>query len=166
MGTTQERYSRRGVSRFYFLKAIAAPNNVPTRAELGTTNGTDLSAFISDVEGFALENTAIDTPDMASSFTSNIPGENKADNSSFTFYEDKGSDTLEALLSQGVEGFVVILRKGDIQLTPASRSMEVFPVRVGSRSATYTAANEPAKFKVSFNITSEPAQDLAVPAAS
>lgn len=149
---------RRGVTKFFFLDKITS-GGVPSREDLAA--GTDLSAFISDVEGFALENTPIETPDMASDFTSNIPGEDKADNSSLTFYEDKVSDTIEELLSKGTEGYVVILRKGDVA---TSKSMDSFPVRVGSRSATYTAGAEPAKFKVSFNITDRPQLDAAVPA--
>ncbi|MXM62159.1 hypothetical protein GR925_01505 [Streptomyces sp. HUCO-GS316] len=160
---SQQRFTRRGTTKFYFLKDIAATNLVPTRAELGGTNGTDLSPAISDIEGFAVENTPIDTPDLATEFTGNIPGEDKADNSSLTFYEDKVSNDLEALLAKGTEGYVVILRKGDI---PGSKSMDIFPVRVGSRSSTYTTAAEPAKFKVSFNVTDKPIQDAAVPAAA
>ncbi|GAQ68606.1 hypothetical protein T45_00317 [Streptomyces turgidiscabies] len=154
---------RRGVTKFLFLKAVRADDNVPVRPELVSPNATELSAAISDIEGWALENTAIDTPDMASEFTSNIPGEDKADNSSLTFYEDKVDDTLESLLSKGVEGYVVIFRKGDI---PGSKSMDIFPVRVGSRAAAFTASAEPAKFKVSFAITAEPTLDAAIPAAA
>ncbi|WP_274558051.1 hypothetical protein [Streptomyces spiramyceticus] len=163
MSTTQQRFMRRGVTKFYFLKQIAAQNNIPIRTELSDTNATTLSGAISDIEGWALENAPIDTPDMASEFTSNIPGEDKADNSAFTFYEDRVDDTLETLLSKGVEGFVVILRKGDVA---GSKSMDIFPVRVGSRSASYTTATEPAKFKVSFGITDKPVLDAAVPAAA
>ncbi|ELP61511.1 hypothetical protein PV735_32105 [Streptomyces turgidiscabies] len=163
MAITQQRYMRRGVTKFLFLKAVRADDNVPVRPELVSPNATELSAAISDIEGWALENTAIDTPDMASEFTSNIPGEDKADNSSLTFYEDKVDDTLESLLSKGVEGYVVIFRKGDI---PGSKSMDIFPVRVGSRAAAFTASAEPAKFKVSFAITAEPTLDAAIPAAA
>ncbi|MFM9596223.1 hypothetical protein ACKI1J_40770 [Streptomyces scabiei] len=160
---SQQRFTRRGTTKFYFLKDIAAKDLIPTRSELGGTNGTDLSPAISDIEGFAVENTPIDTPDLATEFTGNIPGEDKADNSSLTFYEDKVSNDLEALLAKGTEGYVVILRKGD---TPGSKSMDIFPVRVGSRSSTYTTAAEPAKFKVSFNVTDKPIQDAPVPAAA
>ncbi|WP_345036003.1 hypothetical protein [Streptomyces sannanensis] len=161
MATTQ-RFMRRGVTKFYFLKAIAAETNIPTRTELGAANGTDLSGAISDIEGFGLENSPIDTPDMGSAFTSNIPGEDKAENSALTFYEDKTGDTIETLLSKNTEGFVVILRKGD---QPDSKSMDIFPVRVGSRSPSYTTGTEPAKFKVSFAITALPTLDAAVPTA-
>ncbi|MGW0822515.1 phage tail tube protein [Streptomyces sp. NPDC002845] len=170
MAVTQQRYMRRGVTKFLFLKAIEASTNIPTRPELGSPNGTDLSAAISDIEGWALENTAIDTPDMASEFTSNIPGEDKADNSSLTFYEDKIDGTLESLLSKGVEGYIVILRKGDIAGSEGdsvgSKPMDIFPVRVGSRAAAFTASAEPAKFKVSFAVTAEPTLDAAIPAAA
>ncbi|MGW6238369.1 phage tail tube protein [Streptomyces sp. NPDC055094] len=161
MAGQPQRFMRRGVTKFLFLTTIQASTGVPGRPDL--TAGTDVSAAVADVEGFALENTPLETPDMASEFTGNIPGEDKADNSSLTFYEDKEDEALEALLSKGVEGWVVILRKGDV---PESKSMDVFPVRVGSRSPSYTTAAEPAKFKVSFNITSKPIQDVAVPAKS
>ncbi|WP_455711003.1 phage tail tube protein [Streptomyces cinereoruber] len=157
--TTQKRFMRRGVSKFFFLTTIANPKNGPTRAEIAA--GTELSDRISDVEGWALENTPIDTPDMGTDYTSSIPGEDKAENSALTFYEDREDSSVETLLSKGVEGYVVILRKGDI---PASPSMDTFPVRVGARSASYTTAAEPAKFRVSFNITSKPALDSAIPA--
>ncbi|MET9353610.1 hypothetical protein ABZY14_11500 [Streptomyces sp. NPDC006617] len=161
MSTTQQRFMRRGTTLFYFLQKIASDDNIPTRAELGPTNATNLSDTISDVEGWSLENTPIDTPDMGSTFATTIPGEDKADNSSLTFYEDKVSDEIETLLSKGVIGFIAILRKGDV---PQSKSLDVFPVRVGSRSPSYSTASEPAKFKVTFGITDEPTLDAAVPA--
>ncbi|MQY11459.1 hypothetical protein SRB5_15770 [Streptomyces sp. RB5] len=159
--TTQKRFMRRGVTKFFFLTTLAGLTSGPTRVEL--TAGTDLSAKISDVEGFALENSPIETPDMATDYTGSIPGEDKAENSALTFYEDQVDDSVETLLPKGAEGYIVILRKGDV---PQSKSMDAFPVRVGSRSATYTVAAEPAKFKVSFNITAKPALDLPVPATA
>ncbi|GAA0695050.1 hypothetical protein GCM10010193_57210 [Kitasatospora atroaurantiaca] len=164
MASTQQRFMRRGITRIYFLKTIAAPTNVPTRAELTTGPGsTDLSKQVSDVEGWSLENSPIETPDLGSKFSTSIPGEDKAASSSLTFYEDLVSEAVETLLSKDVTGYVVILRKGDV---PASKSMDIFPVRVGSRAPSYSTGTEPAKFKVSFAITDVPTLDAAVPAAS
>lgn len=154
---------RRGVTKFFFLKAIAGAGNVPVRTELTGTNATDLSGAISDIAGWSLANSPIDTPDLGSTLTTNIPGEDKADSSTLTFYEDQAAETIETLLSKGVEGFIVILRKGDV---PASKSMDVFPVRVASRAAAYSAGSDPAKFTVSFAISGTPTLDAAVPAAS
>ncbi|MGI5401941.1 hypothetical protein ACQEVG_21355 [Streptomyces sp. CA-135486] len=154
---------RRGITKIYWLKKVAATNNIPTRAELTAPNATDLTEAMSDVDGWSLTNESIETPDMASTFSSSIPGNDKADNSSITFYEDQLSDTIETLLPKGAIGFVVFLRKGDI---PGSKALDSFPVQVASRAAQYNAGNEAAKFQAIFSITSPPALDAAVPAAS
>ncbi|MFD3456828.1 hypothetical protein ACFWVC_32215 [Streptomyces sp. NPDC058691] len=160
MGSTQQRFMRRGVTKFYFLSTIAAVTNTPTRQELAA--GTDLSGAISDIAGWSLGNSPIDTPDLGSTLTTSIPGEDKADASTLTFYEDKAGDTVETLLTKGEEGYVVILRKGDV---PQSKSMDVFPVRVASRAPAYSAGSDPAKFTVTFAVSDEPTLDAAVPAA-
>ncbi|MEU3787590.1 hypothetical protein [Streptomyces sp900129855] len=160
---TQQRFMRRGVTKFFFLKTIAGTDNVPVRPELTGANATELSGAISDIAGWSLANSPIDTPDMGSTLTTNIPGEDKADSSSLTFYEDQVTDTIETLLKKSVTGFIVIMRKGDIE---ASRSMDVFPVRVASRAPSYSAGNDPAKFMVTFAISGQPTLDAAVPAAS
>ncbi|MFI1563856.1 hypothetical protein ACH4ZX_12485 [Streptomyces sp. NPDC020490] len=159
----QQRFMRRGITKIYWLRGVAAESKIPTRAELSAPNATDLTEAISDVDGWSLTNEAIETPDMASTFSSSIPGNDKADNSSITFYEDQLSDTIETLLTKGTVGFVVFLRKGDI---PGSRSMDTFPVQVASRTAQYNAGNEAAKFQAVFSITSPPALDAPVPAAA
>lgn len=54
---------RRGVTKIYFLPEIAAATNVPTRQEI--TSGTELSGAISDIAGWSLGNSPIDTPTWA-----------------------------------------------------------------------------------------------------
>ncbi|WP_424216995.1 hypothetical protein ACN20G_33415 (plasmid) [Streptomyces sp. BI20] len=154
-----KKYSRRGVTRVVWLPTVKDPGHVPTRAEL--TAGTDLSAAIAAIDGWSISNQAIETPDLSSTFETKIPGTDSADDSSLTFYEDETADEVEQLLSKGAVGWVAILRKGDV---PGSRSMDVFPVRVGSRSPQYSVDNEAAKHVVSFSITEAPVQDAAVPA--
>nr|WTB35195.1 hypothetical protein OG781_42195 [Streptomyces sp. NBC_00830] len=161
MGTTQQRFMRRGVTKIYFLPEISAATNIPTRQEI--TTGTELSGAVSDIAGWSLGNSPIDTPDLGSTLTTSIPGEDKADASTLTFYEDKAGDSIETLLSKGEEGFVVILRKGDV---PASKSMDVFPVRVASRAPAYSAGSDPAKFTVTFAVSDKPTLDAAVPATT
>lgn len=160
--TPVEKFSRRGVSIFLFVPEIADTTNLtPTRAELDA--GTNLSAAIAGISGFTLENQSIETPDMSDDFDSSIPGSDKAEDSSFTFYEDKVTAVIEELLKKGTVGNIVILRKGDV---PGSKSMDVFPIRVGSQSPAYTTDNEAAKFETKFTITRRPQQGLAVPAAA
>ncbi len=156
-----KKFSRRGVTRVLWLNSVNDAGHVPTRAEL--TAGTDLTDAIAAIDGWTLSNQAIDVPDLGSTFESKIPGTDQADDSSLGFYEDKVSDDIEQLLKKDETGWVVFLRKGDV---PGSRSMDVFPVRVGSRSPNYSTDNEAAKFTVSFSITEKPTQDAAVPAAT
>ena len=155
-----KKYMRRGTSKFYFVPTIAASSMIPTRTELVT--GTEFSEYIAAMDGWTVTNNEIDTPDMADTYDSTIPGSDKADTSSFTFYEDEVAADLEATFAKGTTGYVVILRKGDV---PGNQSMDVFPIRVASQSPQYTADNEAAKFTVTCSITSRPLQGAAVPAA-
>lgn len=155
------RFSRKGTTKIKFLDTIAASSYIPTRAELDA--GLDITKPVAAVDGFTLENQSIETPDMESTFDAEIPGSDKAEASTLTFYEDLVSSTLEEDLAKDTEGFIVFLRKGDV---PASNSMDVFPVRVASNSAAYTVDNEAAKFMVKFTITDEPVQGAPVPAAA
>lgn len=159
--STQTRFLRRGISKIYWLKKINDPER-PTRTEISKPNRFDLTKAVSDIEGWALENEPIETPDMGSTFNSSIPGNDKAESSSLTFYEDRFSDDIEQQLHKGAEGYVVFLRKGDI---PGSRSVDVFPVQVATRAATYATGNEAAKFQVTFTVTEEPSLDAPVPEA-
>jgi len=153
------RFSRKGVTKILFADTIAAATYIPTRAEI--TGATALTKQIAEVEGFSLENQEIETPDLESTFTSKIPGDDQAADSSLTFYEDDTSSTLEEALAKGTVGFIIILRKGDV---PASKSMDVYPVRVASKSAAITVDNEAAKWTARFSITDTPVLDAAVPA--
>ncbi|WP_407286425.1 hypothetical protein [Streptomyces sp. BP-8] len=159
--STQTRFLRRGISKVYWLKQINDPKR-PSRTEISEPNQFDLTNAVSDIEGWALENDPIETPDLGSTFNSSIPGNDKAENSSLTFYEDRHSDAIEQQLPKGAKGYVVLLRKGDI---PGSRSVDVFPVQVATRAATYSTGNEAAKFKVDFTITETPTLDAVVPEA-
>ncbi|MFJ9988564.1 hypothetical protein ACIQUD_31905 [Streptomyces globisporus] len=155
-----KKYMRRGTSKFYFLDTIAAGTMIPTRTELEA--GTEFSEYIAAMDGWTVANNEIETPNMADTYDSTIPGSDKADTSTFTFYEDEVDADIEEMLAKGTTGYIVILRKGDV---PANNSMDVFPIRVASQSPQYTADNEAAKFVVTCSITSRPVQGAPVPAA-
>ncbi|MFM9780473.1 phage tail tube protein [Streptomyces scabiei] len=155
-----KKYMRRGTSKFYFVPTIAAESMIPTRTELNA--GTEFSEYIAAMDGWTVANQEIDTPDMADTYDSTIPGSDKADSSSFTFYEDEEDADMEQTFAKGTNAYVVILRKGDI---PGNNSMDIFPIRVASQSPQYTAENEAAKFMATCSITSRPLQGASVPVA-
>jgi len=155
------RFNRKGTTKIYFLPTIAATTLIPTNTEI--TAGTDYTAQINAVDGFSLENTPIETPDMASTFVSKIGGDDSAADSSLTFYEDSTADDIETELAKGTAGYVVIFSKGK---TEGAKGMDVFPVVVVSNSKAYTADNEAAKITVQFTITARPVFNQTVPTAA
>ncbi|MFJ8657450.1 hypothetical protein ACIRNU_34570 [Streptomyces rochei] len=152
------RFIRKGTTKIYYLPTIAATTLIPTNAEI--TAGTDYTGQINAIDGFSLENTPIETPDMASTFVSKIGGDDSAADSSLTFYEDSVTDTIETDLAKGTAGFIVIFSKGK---TEGASGMDVYPVTVVSNSKAYTTDNEAAKITVQFTITARPVFNQTVP---
>ena len=155
-----KRFMRRGVMQIFISPTCANIHQV-TRAEI--TAAEEITDNVADTSGWTVENSSIAVADMGSTFAKNIPGEDSAADSSFTFWEDQDDDWLIELLPKGFEGFVFILRKGDV---PASKSAGAYPVRVASNSAEISAGNDGARAVVSFSITDEPELDGPVPAAT
>ncbi|MFJ1827357.1 hypothetical protein [Streptomyces sp. NPDC088178] len=153
------RFNRKGVTKILFAETIAAADYMPTLVEI--TGATDYTKAVAAVEGFALENQEIETPDMASTFVAKIPGDDSATDSSLTFYEDDIKDDVETDLAKGTTGFIIICRKGK---TASTKGMDVHPVRVASNSPAITADNEAAKIMVKFSITDRPLLNATVPA--
>lgn len=156
-----KKYSRRGTSIFLWVPTIASTAYLPTRTELSA--GTNITGAIAAINGFTLTNQPIDAPDMADTFDAQITGNDKADSSDLTLYEDEVEADLETLLAKGENGFIVILRKGDI---PENASMDVYPIEIASQSPAYTTDNDAAKFSVVFTINDRPVQGAPVPAAT
>lgn len=156
----EERFFRRGVTKLYFLTTVASLTAGPTRTELDA--GKDITKPVADTDGWLVEGTDIETPDLASEFTSKIPGPTSVDDSSVTFYADLMGEDVRTLLTRGTAGFIVWLDAGDVVDGP----MDVFPVRVKSQGKTRSLDDDAATIEVGFSITDEPAENLTVPAAA
>lgn len=156
------RFMRKGTSEFYFVPTVASLN-APTVANI--TAGEDLTPDLAEIAGFEFTNSPIVTPDMATTFSTQIPGEDTAAESSMTFYEDDAVDDIMTTLAKGTDGFIVIFPQGTATgAVSAGDIAEVWPVTVASNSRQYTAENEAAKFRVMFSVTSEPDQTATIAA--
>jgi hypothetical protein len=158
--TAAVRYIHPGVTKFYFLTAIAAASKQATRTELDA--GTNLSPELAGTSGWSVSSNIVDTPDLETAFISKIIGRTTAENSTATFYMTKtGADALRSLLPRGTTGFVVICWGGDAQNNLA----DTFPVTVASAAKEVNLTSEdPARVMMSFAITAVPAIDWALPA--
>jgi hypothetical protein len=145
-----------GTTAFLFCPTIANPA-APTFAELDA--GTELTRDIADISGWMTSSEFIDVPDMATRFTSKIPGRITSEDSSITFYadEDQGAGDAGALLPRDTDGFMVIADGG-----LASGIGDVFQVTVGSNSIQ-RSVDDAVKRVVTFAIRSEPAEGVTLP---
>jgi hypothetical protein len=151
------RYINKGVTKFIWVDSISSIA-APTREELNA--GTDLSNEIQEIDGWLVESESVETPDLGHLFTGSITGSTSAEDSSVTMYADLGGTDIRDVISRGDNGYMVIMDGGDV----AGRTMDVFPCRVGSLGKNRTVDDDPATITINFNITSEPSEDVTIPA--
>lgn len=156
-----QKYTTRGTTKIYWVPVIAAANRVPTRAEL--TAGTDLSPQIADGSGWATSSKQIPTPNIDTRYTPTISGVIESEDSSLTYYMDREGVDARQLMPRDEEGFIVVLDGGDV----AANKADVYPVQVTSVSKKRSfSGNEADVLVISYAITDEPAENVAVPAAA
>lgn len=149
------RYIPPGTTRYYWVATISNYLS-PTRSELNA--GSDLTAEISAVSGFATSSDQQDTPDLGSRFVSKIPGRINADDSSITMYASSTSSDARSLMPRDTAGFIVILPEGDV----TGQKMDVFPVKVTGVPKSRDVEN-PANMTFQFSITKVPAENVTIP---
>lgn len=147
------RYFRRGLSKVYFETASATPSNAQILA------GTDLGAALNALTGWDFQNTPIPTPDLGSTFTSTIGGEDTTQSPSMTFYDDSAGATIRTALAKGNAGWVVRCPLG----TGTGKRVEVYPVASTGVNDSWSTGNEAALFVVTFAITAVPNQGYSIP---
>lgn len=156
--TASKRYTSRGSTKIYWVASIAT-RTAPTRAELNA--GTDLSPQIADSSGWSVSSEQIETPDLATRYTSTVPGSIAAEESSLTLYASKDGVDARSLMPRDAEGHIVILHGGDV----AGYKMDVYPVIVSSVSTQLqVGGGEADTVVVSYAITAEPSQGVSTPA--
>lgn len=142
------RFFRRGETKIQFLPAWASTS--PTSGEISA--GTDLTTAISNVTGWDFANSPITTPDLSTTFDTQIPGNDTAGTPTIEFYDDDASTTIRAALAKGTAGFILRAPYG----TTTGKRCEKFPIKITALNDSYTLANEAAKFVVGFAITTAP----------
>jgi hypothetical protein len=155
--TASTRYARFGVTRVVY--ALTVSNYLsPTRAEINA--GTDLSIEVAAIDGFQVNAGFIETPDLATSFTSKITGRTSSDDSSITMYASVNSVDVRGVLPRGTTGFLMWFDEGDVP----GRKFDIYPITVGSVAKERTVDDEPARLVVQVAITRVPAENVTVPA--
>ena len=149
------RYIPEGVTHYYFVVAIANYLS-PTRAELNA--GTDLSPEIASTGNWGIISGTIDTPDLATLFTSQIGGKVTIDGPTIDMYADSTSADVRTLLPRGTTGYIVKFPEGDV----AGRKMDIFPVKAVAQAKPTNLTN-PSLIQLVFAVTKIPAENLTIP---
>lgn len=152
------RFFRRGVSKVYFKTSLLTPLTGLTQAEI--TASTNLTNSVAEIGGFQLSNSPIATPDLESTFTKTIIGEDTTDASTITFYDDDASSTIRSALAKGTGGYIILAPYG----SATSKRVEIWAVRSTGVNDEWTIGNDPARFMVGFAVTEVPAQGGAIAA--
>ncbi|MEV4974449.1 hypothetical protein [Streptomyces scopuliridis] len=152
------RYYRRGTTRVLWVPTIANKNS-PTRIELNA--GTALEGETGAMGGWQTTSEVFPTPALGSRFTPVVGGAITAAESSLTFWASKDGDDVRALLVREAVGFIVWMDEGDVP----TQTMDVYPVTVTSQ-AKVRELDSAAQITAQFAITSEPAENVTIPAAA
>ncbi len=151
------RFSQPGISKCIWAVSVAN-KAAPTRAEINA--GIDLSRQIADFGGWSSTSESIETPDLSSKFTSSIGGRQTAEDSTLMLYLAQDGVDVRTTLVRDTNGFVIWMDGGDV----AGYKMDVFPVRISSTPKQRSVGDEAMRMDVQFNITSEPAENVTIPA--
>ena len=129
----------------------------PTFAEVDA--GEDLTPFVTPAGvDTPEEGEVVDSSDLSSAFNKNVPG-TYGGSASIECYRDDTTDTAWTTLARNAEGFLVIARFGGSGTDNAIQSgdaVEVWPVRVSSRSNVRVARNDVLRFVANLATTDEP----------
>jgi hypothetical protein len=150
------RFWRRGKSLIRFLPAVANPA-APSSAEISA--GTNLTTQIAEIAGFNFSANPITTPDLSTTFDTQIPGPDSTDTSTLTFYDDDTSSTIRTALAKGTRGYLLFQPYG----STATKRAEVWHVESTGVNDEWSTGNEAARFAVSFAILDAPTQNAVNP---
>lgn len=146
-----------------FLPAVADVS-APTVAEI--TAGTDLTSFLISLNASTQGNT-VPTPNISTLFETSIPGTVQASLTADFYRDDEAAgDTAWTTLPRATSGFFVVQRFGATPgVDPAAADVvEVWPVRVVSRTMSNMANNTAMTFTVTCSVPDVP-DEAAVVAA-
>jgi hypothetical protein len=148
------RYFSRGTTQVLWCTSISNPA-APTFSELD--NGTEVGRDLADWGGWEVSTNFIETPDLATRYTSKLPGVITSPDAFIVFYADKSGNDLRALMPKDTIGFIVVADGG-----LATAKGDVFKVQVASvpKQRSFTEAT---RLRFSYAVLQEPNENVTLP---
>lgn len=144
------KYIAQGVRRYYWVPTIVTLS-APTRAEM--VAGVDLTGTpgapgsLFDATGWSTNQNFVAVPDFGSKIVGKITGTAELNDSTLVFYASTVSTDIRAVLTDNLNGNIVILQEGDVP----GQKMDAFKVQVGAVTVDQSLGN-PAQITVPFGI--------------
>lgn len=135
----------------------------PTAAQVAAA--IDLTSYCVSLNAASQGNT-VPTPSFDTLFETSIPGTVQAQFQA-DFYRDDEDDTAWETLPRGTDGYFIISRFGGTgtdNLPIATDKVEIWPVKVTSRSMQNLASNQVQMFSVQCSVPVEPNESATVAA--
>lgn len=149
-----------GEVRIVWVMTIADPD-APTVAEI--TAGTHVTGFISSLDT-PLDGNAVDSSDLSSAFNKTVAGK-FGGNVNAQMYRDDTADAAFALFPRNTTGYLVIRRFGGTDVAiAAADDVDVWPLRVITRSDVPLDDESVQAFTVNFAALDEPSINVTVAA--
>lgn len=144
-----------------FWVVTIADTTAPTVAEIAA--GTDITPFLSSMDT-PLDGDAVDSSDLSSAFNKTVAGK-FGGSVNASMYRDDTADTAFDLFPRNTTGFAVIRRFGGSGVAiMAADDVDVWNLRVITRSDVALDDNTVQSFEVNFATLDEPDIDVAVAA--
>lgn len=137
------------------FKTVSSPSYVTSYAASSVSSATNLTPFLISLNASAQLN-VLPAPAMDSIFERTISGTEQGTLSA-DLYRDDSSDTAWSALGRGVEGYFIVARFGTAGATPtATKTVELWPVRITQRSMSNMANNTILTFTVQATVLDRP----------
>lgn len=153
-----EKFSALDGMALLFLPVVAAPTDIPTRAEINA--GTDLTTEVESWEGFEVEAGEFEVKSLAR-FSGSIPGRITITAGQLMMHRDRGGDDVADVMPDGTTGAIVFMPTGDVP----TELMSVWPIRVNRLSEIFNMEG-PNMLRVRFTHPRLPKERVAIPAAT
>lgn len=144
-----------GTTKVYVVTTISNYLS-PTRAELDA--GLDVTRQVREINGFTYKADTIDRPDYATTFTAQVTGRQKAEDSSLVIYAAQSGVDARQTLVFGYSGYVVLMDGGDT----TGYLMDIYPVKI-TAAPKQRNDSDPLAIMYQFAITRVPAENVAIP---
>lgn len=142
-----------GEVKVAFVSGGVTTKTAPTLAQI--TGGTEITSFLQSLDT-PLDGESVDSSDLSSAFNKNVAG-TYGGGASATMYRDDTTDTAWTTFPRNTTGDLVIRRFGGSDVAFATGdAVEVWPVRVITRSPATMDRNSVQSFSVDFATTDEP----------